>query len=104
MNHIISLPLKNIENIIREHKELLVLKKYPGTFNHKKDVLLLEDEETGLIYGTLRVAGTFWSNNILKLVIKFWKSIAYIDGNFLTYLHNKKGFYVFQIYSYQLYK
>ena len=104
MNHILSLPEKNIKNLAERDKVLLVMQKFPSNFNHKRDVFILENEDSGLIYGTVKIARIYWREKFIHFMLKFSRDIAFIDGSLWSYLTSKKGFYVFQCYSLTAYK
>lgn len=104
MNQILSLPEKSIKRIVEQNKVLLVLKKYPSNFNHKKDVFIIEEETTGQIFGTIKVAGVYWRKQFFRFLLRWATHVAFIDGSLTSYMFSKKGFYVFQCYSYVAYK
>lgn len=104
MNHIIKLPKKAIENIFEKKNELFILKYFPSNFDHKRDSLIVEEEETGLIHGTMKIDSVYRNNSILKTLLQFHRQIAYIRGDFLSYIGRKRGYYVFHVYSVIRYK
>lgn len=104
MNAIMKMSEKNIGRITNDNKLLFVLKSYPNGFDAKRDVLIIENEDTSQIYGTLKVKKVYWRRGIFKFLWQWSKYIAFISGSFVDYVFDKKGFYVFECYSYQAYK
>lgn len=104
MNAILTMSEKQISKITNDNKVLFVLKKYPSNFDPRHDVLIIENEDTSQIFGTIKVLGVYWRTGIFRFLWKWCKYVAFVSGSLTEYLFDKKGFYVFECYSYQAYK
>lgn len=100
MNHNFNLPRKAIQSIVKENKPLLLRLDFPSNFDHRRDILILTDEDSGIVWGTAKLAGAYWRKNFIKFLIKHHNEIAHVQGSYISYLHRKQGFFVLQVYSY----
>ena len=104
MNHNFNLPRKAIQRITEEKKDLLLRLDFPSCFDHRRDILILTDEDSGIVWGTAKIAKMYWSKNFTKFLMKHYKSIAHVQGRFVSYIHRKQGFFILQVYSCQRFK
>ena len=104
MNQNFNLPKKSIAAIVTDNKPLLLRLDFPSNFDYRRDVLILTDEESGIVWGTAKLAGAYWRKDFIKFLIKHYSEIAHVQGSLLSYFGRKQGFFVMQVYSYQMYK
>lgn len=104
MNAILTMSEKQISKIANDNKVLFVLKEYPSNFNHKRDVLIVEREGTSLIYGSIKVRNVCWRRGFFRFLWRWSKYVAFVSGSAFDYVFDKKGFYIFECYSYHAFK
>lgn len=104
MNHNFNLPKKSIAAIVKDNKPLLLRLDFPSNFDYRRDVLILTDEDSGIVWGTVKVATCTWHKDFFSFLIKHRKLIAHVQGSLLSYFGRKQGFFVMQVYSYQMFR